>query len=115
MSATTNRPDRYNASAVLDHYLAEGRRGKGAIHIGDQTSPYQQLSELANRTGNALKALGAEQEQRVMMLLLDTPQFPATFFGAIRIGAVPIPTNTVMQPPDYQYFLDDSRAKVAGG
>jgi benzoate-CoA ligase len=113
MSAIANRPDRYNASVVLDHNLAEGRGGKVAIHIDDQTYTYQQLSELANRTGNALKELGVEQEQRVLMLLLDTPQFPATFFGAIKIGAVPIPTNTVMQPADYEYFLNDSRAKVA--
>jgi benzoate-CoA ligase len=113
MSARTDRPDRYNASAVLDHNLAEGRGGKVALHIGDQTYTYQQLGELANRTGNALKELGVGQEQRVLMLVLDTPSFPATFFGAIKIGAVPIPTNTVMQPADYEYFLNDSRARVA--
>jgi benzoate-CoA ligase len=113
MSTMTNRPNRYNASEVLDHNLAEGRGGKVALHTGDQTYTYQQLCELANRTGNALKVLGVEQEQRVLLLLLDTPQFPATFFGAIKIGAVPIPTNTVMQPADYEYFLNDSRAKVA--
>jgi benzoate-CoA ligase len=113
MSAKTEQAERYNASAVLDENLAAGRGGKVAIHMGDQTYTYQQLSELANRTGNALSALGVGQEQRVLMLLLDTPQFPATFFGAIKIGAVPIPTNTVMQPADYEYFLNDSRAKVA--
>jgi len=113
MGTMTNRPDCYNASVVLDNNLAEGRGGKVATHIGNQTYTYQQLSELANRTGNALKELGVEQEQRVLMLLLDTPQFPATFFGAIKIGAVPIPTNTVMQPADYEYFLNDSRAIVA--
>jgi len=108
-----SQSDRYNASIVLDHNLAEGRGDKVAIYIGDQNYTYQQLSELANRTGNALKELGIEQEQRVLMLLLDTPQFPATFFGAIKIGAVPIPTNTVMQSADYEYFLNDSRARVA--
>ncbi len=113
MSAMTNQPDRYNASVVLDHNLAEGRGGKVVIHTGDRAYTYQQLSELANRTGNALKELGVQPEQRVLMLLLDTPQFPATFFGTIKIGAVPIPTNTVMQSADYEYFLNDSRAKVA--
>src|SRR3990172_10685481 len=113
MSATTNRPDRYNASAVLGHNLAEGRGGTVAIYVDDETYTYGQVAELANRTGNALRELGVEQENRVLMLLLDTPQFPATFFGAIKIGAVPIPTNTVMQPADYEYFLNDSRAKVA--
>jgi benzoate-CoA ligase family protein len=113
MGPMTNPTDCYNASQVLDHNLAEGRGGKVALSLGDQTYTYQQLSELANRTGNALKELGVEQEQRVLMLLLDTPQFPATFFGAIKTGAVPIPTNTVMQSSDYEYFLNDSRAKVA--
>jgi benzoate-CoA ligase len=113
MNVITNRADRYNASVVLDHNLTEGRGDKVAIYTGDQTYTYQQLSDLADRTGNALKALEMEQEQRVLMLLLDTPQFPATFFGAIKIGAIPIPTNTVMQSADYEYFLNDSRAKVA--
>jgi benzoate-CoA ligase family protein len=105
--------NRYNASAILDHNLAAGRGNKIAIYYGDQTFTYAQLADLANRTGNALKDLGVEQENRVLMLLLDTPQFPTTFFGAIKLGAVPIPTNTVMQPADYEYFLNDSRAKVA--
>ncbi|NUQ36209.1 MAG: benzoate-CoA ligase family protein [Caldilineales bacterium] len=113
MRAITHRTDHYNASAVLDHNLAEGRGDKVAIYTRDQAYTYQQLGELANRAGNALKELGVEQEQRVLMLLLDTPQFPATFFGAIKIGAVPIPTNTVMQSADYAYFLNDSRARVA--
>ncbi len=112
MSAMASRPDYYNASRVLDGNLAEGRGDKVAVYTGDQTYTYQQLSELANRTGNALRELGVEPEQRVMMLLLDTPQFPATFFGAIKIGAVPVPANTVLQPADYEYFLNDSRAKA---
>ncbi|MBM2847852.1 MAG: benzoate-CoA ligase family protein [Anaerolineales bacterium] len=113
MSTTTAQHDRYNASAILDDNLAAGRGDKVAIYVGDEKYTYRQVAELANRTGNALKELGAEMESRVLMLLLDTPQFPATFFGAIKIGAVPIPTNTVMQPADYEYFLNDSRAKIA--
>jgi benzoate-CoA ligase family protein len=112
VSAMASRPHTYNASQILDGNLAAGRGDKVAIYTGDQTVTYRQLSELANRTGNALRELGVEQEQRVMMLLLDTPQFPATFFGAIKIGAVPVPANTVLQPADYEYFLNDSRAKA---
>ncbi len=102
MSAMTSRAEFYNAGMILDHNLAEGRGDKVAIHTGDETVTYRQLGELANRAGNALRELGVEQEQRVMMLLLDTPQFPATFFGAIKIGAVPVPANTVLQPADYE-------------
>ncbi len=112
MAATVNA-NRYNASEILDHNLAAGRGDKTAITCGDETYTYAQVAELANRTGNVLKQLGVEPENRVLLLLLDTVQFPATFFGAIKMGAVPIPTNTVMQPTDYEYFLNDSRAKAA--
>jgi benzoate-CoA ligase family protein len=103
----------YNASALLDDNITAGRGNNIAIYYGDETYTYAEVAQLANRTGNALKQLGIEEENRVLMLLLDSPPFPATFFGAIKIGAVPIPTNTVLQPADYQYFLNDSRAKVA--
>jgi benzoate-CoA ligase len=52
-------------------------------------------------------------EQRVLMLCLDAPEFIGTFWGAIKIGAVPIPVNTMLRTADYLYFLEDSRAKVA--
>jgi benzoate-CoA ligase len=51
-------------------------------------------------------------EQRVALLLLDSPQFAAAFFGAIKIGAVPVPINTSLRPNDYTYMLNDSRARV---
>jgi benzoate-CoA ligase len=51
-------------------------------------------------------------EDRVALLLLDSPEFVAAFFGAIKIGAVPIPMNTMLRPADYEYMLQDSRAKV---
>jgi benzoate-CoA ligase len=52
-------------------------------------------------------------EQRVLCLLLDSPAFLAAFFGAIKIGAVPVPVNTMMRGADYLYFLNDSRSPVA--
>ncbi len=57
--------------------------------------------------------LGVEMEDRVLLILLDGPEFVASFFGATKIGAVPVPVNTLMRAADYRFFLDDSRAKVA--
>nr|BBH93454.1 acetyl-CoA synthetase [Thermogemmatispora argillosa] len=110
---TVNVPDQFNAaSAFLDANLAQGRGGKVAIYYEDQTFTYAQVAELANRVGNGLLELGVEMEQRVALLLLDSPQFAAAFFGAIKMGAVPIPMNTMLRPEDYVYMLNDSRAKV---
>ncbi len=52
-------------------------------------------------------------EERVLLLLLDTPEFAISFFGAIKIGAVPVPVNTLLKPADYKYLLNNSRARVA--
>ena len=106
-------PRQFNvASHFLDRHLREGRADKVAIECGEERVTYRQLLERVNQTGNALKRLGVRQEERVGLLLLDTPDFACCFFGAIKIGAVPIPLNTLLKPEEYQYMLNDSRAKV---
>jgi benzoate-CoA ligase len=105
-------PDQFNATtAFLDRHLTEGRGAKIAIYSEGEKYTYTQIAELANRVGKGLLDLGVEMEQRVALILLDSPQFAACFFGAIKIGAVPIPLNTMMHPADYVYLLNDSRAK----
>jgi benzoate-CoA ligase family protein len=106
-------PDTYNAaSTFLDRNVEEGRGERVAVYYQDQQWTYRQMQALANRIGNGLRSLGVEQEQRVALLLLDTPQLAAAFLGAIKLGAVPIPINTSLRPADYVYILNDSRAKV---
>ncbi len=106
-------PDQFNAaSEFLDRNLQEGRGERPAIYYQDQTYTYTQIAELANRVGNGLRELGIEQEQRVALLLLDSPECAAAFFGGMKIGAVPIPINTSLRPADYVYMLNDSRARV---
>src|SRR6266849_4482936 len=106
-------PDQFNAAtAFLDRNLAEGRGPKTAVYFEGNAYTYAQIAELANRVGNALLDLGVDMEQRVALLLLDSPQFAAGFFGAIKIGAVPVPLNTTLRPNDYVYMLNDSRARV---
>lgn len=106
-------PDQFNAaSAFLDRNLQEGRGTKTAIFYEGEAYTYAQVAELANRVGNGLLDLGIDLEQRVALLLLDSPQFAAGFFGAIKIGAVPIPINTMLRPSDYVYMLNDSRARA---
>ncbi len=106
-------PDIYNAaSTFLDRNIEEGRGERVAIYYEDERWTYRQVQLTANRVGNALRSLGIEMEQRVALLLLDSPQFASAFFGAIKIGAVPVPINTSLRPADYVYILNDSRAKV---
>jgi benzoate-CoA ligase family protein len=107
-------PETFNvATHFVDRNVKEGRGRKVAIECGDERVTYQQLLEKINRTGNALLALGVRSEERVLLLLLDTPEFLYSFFGAIKIGAVAVPVNTQAKPQDYEYILNDCRARVA--
>jgi benzoate-CoA ligase family protein len=107
-------PARFNAATFfVDRHVAEGRGDKVAFFHDAGSITYTGLQELVNRTGNALLDLGVRPEQRVLCLLLDSPEFLGAFWGAIKIGASPIPANTMMRADDYLYFLDDSRAPVA--
>ncbi len=113
MSPSIELPETFNAStAFIDRTLDQGGADRVAIYAGDHAITYRALAEQANRTGNALRGLGVRPEERVFLLLLDSPEFAYLFWGAIRIGAVPVPTNTALRPPDYAYMLRDSRAAV---
>jgi len=106
-------PENFNvATWFVDRNVEEGRGAKTAIECGDARITYEQLLENTNRAGNALLELGVRPEERVLLLLLDTPDFLYSFFGAIKIGAVPVPVNTLARHRDYEYMLNDSRARV---
>lgn len=111
--ATAGLPERFNAAAALvDVHLAEGRADKAAIVCEQMVMTYRQLAENVNRLGNVLCELGVRMEERVALLLPDSPSWAIVFFGAIKIGAVAVPMNTMLTAKDYQYLLNDSRARV---
>ena len=106
-------PETFNAATYfVDRHLTQGSGGALAIECGDEQVTYQQVAERANRLGNALRGLGIQPEQRVGLLLLDSPAFAYSFFGAIKAGMVPVPLNTMWRAKDYQYALNDSAARV---
>ena len=107
-------PETFNAATYfVDRNIVEGRGRKIAIECGDEQVSYQQLLERTNKAGNALRTLGVRPEERVVLLLLDSPEFLYCFFGAVKIGAVAVPLNTMARPHEYEHILNDCRARVA--
>jgi benzoate-CoA ligase family protein len=106
-------PETFNvATHFVDRNVLEGRGRKTAVECGDERVTYDQLLERTNRAGNALRQFGVRREERVLLLLLDTPEFLYCFFGAIKIGAVAVPANTLLKPHEYEYLFNDARAGV---
>jgi len=107
-------PDEFNAASYfIDRHVHEGRASNIAIVCGERALTYGELHLRVNQLGNALKRLGVRMEERVFLLLLDAPEFAVSFFAAIKIGAVPVPVNTLLKPNDYKYLLNNSRAQIA--
>lgn len=100
-------PERYNVSTLLDDNLEAGRGDKVAICCEEQQVTYAELHERVCRAGHALRALGVQREQRVIIALDDTPAWPTVFLGAIRIGAVPVSVSYLDTTPNYTHFVSD--------
>jgi benzoate-CoA ligase family protein len=111
--AAVTIPERYNASLLLDRNLDAGREEKAAIRCGDETVTYAELFARACGVGAALRDLGIQRGERVLVVMDDCPWFPAAFLGAMRIGAVPVSVNPLYGPDEYSYFVEDSGARLA--
>src|SRR6266853_272608 len=106
-------PRSYNFAAdIIERNLKAGRANK-PVYIDPRGSwTYGQLAERVDRFGHVLRSLGIRREERILLALLDTIDWPTAFLGAIKAGVVPIPVNTLMNEDDYHFMLADSRAKV---
>jgi benzoate-CoA ligase len=106
-------PREYNAAHdLLERNMRIGRAEKIAFHDDAGSITYAALAERANRFGSGLLALGLRMEDRVLLALHDSIDFPSAFLGAIKAGIVPIAVNTLLTAKDYEYMLSDSRAKA---
>ncbi len=103
-------PARYNAAETFIDAHRGVRDERIAIRCQGISVTYRELGSNVDRAGNVFRSLGIGIEQRIVIVCLDSPAFVYAFFGAIKIGAVPVPTNTLLSPRDLRYILDDSRA-----
>ena len=106
-------PRNYNFAAdILQRNLAAGRSNKPAYVDPRGTWTYGQLADRVERFGQVLRSLGIRREERILICLLDTIDWPTAFLGAIKAGVVAVPVNTLLTEDDYRFMLADSRAKL---
>jgi benzoate-CoA ligase family protein len=106
-------PREFNlASYFVDRNVEEGRGARTALVGPSGATTYAELSALTNRSGNVLRELGVRAEERVLLVLADSVEFVALWYGTQKIGAVTAEAYTFLQPKDYAYYLDYTRASV---
>ena len=112
-SVSESIPQIFNIAAYLiEENLNQGLGEKIAFYYRDETYTYIQIKKFVERTAKLLSGLNLEWENRVAILLPDSPEFVFAFWGAIWLGAVPVPINTTSNIDDIQYIVNDCRAKI---
>jgi benzoate-CoA ligase len=104
-------PARFN---FAQHLLAcnAGRADRQAFIDDAGVLTYGDLAERVQRLATALRALGLRREERVLLLMHDSTDWPLCFLGAIYAGVVPVAVNTLLTADDYAYMLAHSRAQA---
>ena len=83
---------------------------KTAVIAGERSLSYVELAERSTRLANALRDRGVAKGDRVAYLGENDPSFLETLFAAGLAGAVFVPLNTRLAPPEIQFQLRDSGA-----
>jgi len=96
---------------LLDQAVHNHSDQTAIIYYGTRLN-YAQLSSLANRFAAALQRLGVQKSDRVAIALPNIPQYPIAFYGALRAGAVVVPTNPLYTEREMQHQMADSGARV---
>jgi long-chain acyl-CoA synthetase len=81
------------------------------IYIGEKIS-FKRLKELIDRFATALYDLGVRDNDKVMIYIPNCPQFLIGYFGAQRIGAIPVPVSPIYTPYEIKYLVNDSGAET---
>ena len=106
-------PREYNFAAdILARNLDAGRAGKPAFIDHGGSHSYGALAERVERFGHALRSLGIRCEERILICLSDTIDWPIAFLGALKAGVVAVPVNTLLTEDDHAFMLEDSRARL---
>lgn len=71
---------------------------------------YAQLNALSSQFANALVRAGIKQQDKVVLMLPNIPQFPIAYYGALKMGAVVVPINVLLKNEEIEYLLKDSEA-----
>jgi benzoate-CoA ligase family protein len=106
-------PAEFNvASWVLDRQVAEGRGGNTALVLAERRLDFAELTELSDRAGGALREMGVRPGERVLLVLSDGAEFVASWYGALKAGAVTAEAYTFLPVKDLAYLLRYSQARV---
>ena len=104
-------PERFNVGQYLMECNAQ-RPDKAAFVDDSGALSFAELEDRVRRLAQALQALGLRREERILLLMHDSLDWPVSFLGALYAGLVPVAVNTLLPADDCAYLLEHSRAQA---
>ncbi len=106
----------FNAAAYLTHArVVAGDGGRTAFFHPRGTTTYGQLTDEVRRVAGGLAALGVRPEERVLLAMADDVELAVGILATMWIGAVAVPSSTMLTGPELHKLVVDSRARVLLG
>ena len=78
--------------------------------LGTSQITYRELAERSSRFAQLLRERRVKPGERVLVRLPNSIDYPTAFFGAMKCGAIPVPTSTLLTVDELQYLIEDSGA-----
>jgi benzoate-CoA ligase family protein len=110
---TGHKPERFNAASYFVDEPAAQHPGRVAVAGEPREVTYGELAELTNRVGGAVQGMGVARGDRVLIVLPDSVEYIASFFGTMKIGAIAVPVNPYARTSDYIHYIENSEPKLA--
>jgi long-chain acyl-CoA synthetase len=83
-----------------------------ATRFGGRSQTWREFQDRISRLAGGLHSLGVEEGDRVAVLALNSDRYYEFYFGVSWAGAVFVPVNTRLAPPEFVHWLNDSGSKV---
>ena len=107
-------PEFINASVqLLDENLRQGRGSRVAIWHGSESVTYAELLARVERFTTSLAKAGIKKGDRIILRLMNTPEFVVAWLSILRIGAIAVATMPLLRARELKTVLEDSGASLA--
>ncbi len=98
------------AETLIDGALASGDGERVAYYEGEGSITHAELNRRINRMGNGLRTQGIGLGDRVILRMDDGVELVCAILALQRIGAIPVPTYTLLRPGELTHRIDDTQA-----
>ncbi len=106
-------PDQINVvDELVDRHVREGRGDNVAIYFEGREITYEELQENVNRMGNALRGLGVEAGDRVVVRFPNRPEAIISCLAVQKIGGVALPSMKLLRAKEIEHIVNDAEASA---